>query len=648
MADPLRRTLLAKLRGKKAKKGATLGGCGGFGSAAAAYGSRGGKEKVLQAQRDEALRVVVLAGMDLTAERLSTYENCVQAEGLAGAPEIRAAVASRRASACREEGRGHRGPRVAAEMKHFVSGPRQRSVGDSIGFGDSSCHAPDRAQAHPGALTPAASCAGEGTELRGLARMAGTAGAAQENEANWTFDSGPTLETISQSGASPGSAVSAEESVVIRNIESYGPDCLGDTGETAGSPQSPAFFPTELRICEIKMTSLCSAALRHPLDSEDDDYYDNEILPFYETARPKSNHDRADVEEPGQGKGRVIDRGGAHETDRLRNQLQEAYYLLINAMNDISLDFQQIRDDLAAQHATSSCSSQSRDSLCSRLSVKNVDSDSWSSGGNHSSQHGSDTESLLLCLTGNLESKSRLTSRSMSNLSLTKRPTMLRSASDGAIRYQSKPASPVRTEAYGDRGASETRKAAVAKAEGLPEPCVLCSGTSREELLRGAGGEEYQAEQLNESSSSVSSLTGSSDSNTEVATHRGPEAKQEQADVRTQAVNAANKAHGVTVNKMQEWMHKGRLLSSEMKQRIEGSSLPRGGGQTQDRALLQANLRPGTQACVRGGKSVKTKSSTVNAPRQQQPGRTATRCGFSSRASSKPENLSSFFLLLLV
>lgn len=621
MADPLRRTLLAKLRGKKTKKGATLGG--ELGSAAAANGSRGGKEKALQTQRDpdEALRVVVLAGMDWTAERLSTYENCVQAEAVA---------------VVREEGRGPRGPGAAAgsphvQTKRFVSAPRQRSVGDSIGFGDSSCHVSEGAQVHVqqpgGPLAPAVSCVCEGTELRGrgLSHMAGTAGAGQECRSNWTFDSGPTLETNSPSGAVavyPKCAVSTEESVVIRNIESYGPDCLGDTRETAGSPQSPAFFPTELQICDIKRTSLCSTqgSRRYPLDSEDDDYYDNEILPFYETARPKTNVDRVDVEEPGHG----INCNSTHETDRLRNQLQEAYYLLINAMNDISLDFQQIRDDLAAQQATSSCSSHSRDSLCSRLSVKNMDSDSWSSGGNHSSQHGSDTESLLLCLTGNLESKSRLTSKSTSNLSLTKRPTMLRSASDRAIRYQSKPSSPVPTEAYDDKGASETLKAAVTKAEGLPEPYVLYSGISSEEL-RGAGGEEDQAEQLNESSSSVNSLTGSSDSNTEVlATHQGQETKQEQADVRTHVVNSANKAHGVTVNKMQEWMHKGRLLSSEMKQRIEGSSLPRGGGQTQDRASLQANLRPGTQTCVRGGKSVKTKSSTVKTPRQLQPGRKAT------------------------
>ncbi|KAK7889893.1 hypothetical protein WMY93_025453 [Mugilogobius chulae] len=39
MADPLRRTLLAKLRGKKSKKGATVGGAGGYDSTAA-YGGR--------------------------------------------------------------------------------------------------------------------------------------------------------------------------------------------------------------------------------------------------------------------------------------------------------------------------------------------------------------------------------------------------------------------------------------------------------------------------------------------------------------------------------------------------------------------------------------------------------------------------------
>lgn len=641
MADPLRMTLLAKLRGKKSKKGATLGGSGGggggggFGSAAASEaaetnGCRGGKEKASQTQRDpeQTLRAVLLAGMDLTAERTSTYENCVEAESASAMPRLGDAP---NASGGEEErgprgsGRAEGSPRV--RIKRFVSVSGQRGVGDSIGFGDGSCRASNRAQleTQPGALTPSVSWVGMGAEFRGrgLSHMAGTVGAGQENKVKWTFDR-----------VCPNcTAVRTEGSSVIRNVDSYDP-----TRETSGSPHSPAFFPTELQICDLKRTSLCTTqgSRRYPLDSEDDDYYDNEILPFYETARPTTEVERVQTGESGQDKGQVVDGNSAQETDRLRNQLQEAYYLLINAMNDISFDFQQIRDDLAEQQATSSCSSHSRDSLCSRSSVKNIDSDSWSSGGNQSSQHGSDTESLLLCLAGNLESKSRLTSKSMSNLSLTKRPTLLRSASDGGIRYQSDISALVQTEARDDRGASETKNGEVTKADGPSKPYVLGS-VSSDEMLHDAGGEDERAGRLDESSGSVNSLAGSSDSNAEAATRRGRETKQEQTDVQAQAVGSANKAHGVTVNKMQEWMHKGRLLSSEMKQRIEGSSLPRGGGQTQDRASLQANLRPGAQTSVCGGKSIKTKPSTIKAPREQQPGRKATRRGLTSRASSEPD-----------
>uniref|UniRef100_A0A3P8WRW0 Synapse defective Rho GTPase homolog 2 n=1 Tax=Cynoglossus semilaevis TaxID=244447 RepID=A0A3P8WRW0_CYNSE len=60
--------------------------------------------------------------------------------------------------------------------------------------------------------------------------------------------------------------------------------------------------------------------------------------------------------------------------------------------------------------------------------------------------------------------------------------------------------------------------------------------------------------------------------------------------VNEQLLGVLHKGHGVTVNKMQEWMHKGRLLSSEMKQRIEGSSLPRAGGPHQDQSSPQENL----------------------------------------------------------
>lgn len=683
MADPLRRTLLAKLRGKKSKKGATLGG--GYGSAVAANGGREGKEKVFP---EEARPVVLLTGLDFATERMSAYENyveglTVQTEGVTTVPESRAAeVAGSRPLEPSSGGRVHvneqllgvplqraaqfhgdafggddrearsagislEGPHV--QIKRISPAPRQCGVGDSIGFGDSSGHASHRAQvrAQTGVVRAAvawvADREGEEIRSRGYSRhMAGTVVAIHANN-TWKFGR-PGLEAYTQSCLHPNS----EENVLIRSVESYEPDCVRRTnGEPAGYHQSPAVFPTELQICDLKMQSLCTTegSLRYPLDSEDDDYYDNEILPFYETVKPKTDG-RLDVAEL-QDKGQADDGDSAQETDRLRTQLQEAYYLLINAMNDISLDVQQISGGLAEKQATSSCSSHSRDSLCSRLSVKNTDSDSWSSGGNHSSQQLSDSESFLLCLTGNLESKARLISKSMSSLSLTKRPTLLRSASDGAIGYQDLNTFSTQATkwecAVDDRnkeaaGFKKYEETEVSKAGELP------SAISSEELQKKAEGEEDHGGQLNESSGSVNSLTGSTDSNSEVAVHRGQGSKQEQVEVHAQVVHTVSKGHGVTVNKMQEWMHKGRLLSSGMKQRIEGSSLPLGGGQSQDWSSPQANLggcKPGVD--VRGGKSVKNKSSTIKSARQRQTGRKATQGGLVSRGDSLP-----FFFRLIV
>nr|XP_020489395.1 rho GTPase-activating protein SYDE2 isoform X1 [Labrus bergylta] len=661
MADPLRRTLLAKLRGKKSKKGATVGG--GYGSAAAASaanGGREGKEKVLQTQRDsdEARPVVLLAGLDCTTERMSTYENyvdgaIVQTGGVVvvreSRPESESESGSGSASARPQErssggrvrvneellgvalqrgvqfggheprqghSRSHKGPRAGGKItlssevplggphvqrKHFITAQRQCS--DSIGFGDNSNHVTHRARVETQTSVSSKPAEGRvataGTEpgdRKGLTgQMAGTVVAVDECNANWTCDNDQTLETNSPVCAAPihpkCASRNAEERMLIRDVESYGPEYSGgNRGPTTGSVQSPTFFPTELEICDINAASLCAteASLRYTLDSEDDDYYDNEILPFYETIRAKS--DRAEATEPpGQEKD---ESNSARETDRLRNQLKEAYYLLINAMNDINLDVQQMSGALTEQlQATSSCSSHSRDSLCSRLSAKNMDSDSWSSGGDHSPQQVSDTDSLLLCLSRNLESglKRRPNSKSMLNLSLSKkRPMLARSASDRAIRYSGGPSLCNDTPESRDETEKEEKVAGVSERSD-PQGLYIS-----DELLQDPGGDEDRGGPLNESSGSVNSLTGSSDSN------QGLDSKQE---VRAQGANSANKGPGVTVNKMQEWMHKGRLLSSEMKQRIEGSSSPRGGRQSQD---------PGV-------KPVKAKSpTTTKRPRQQQ------------------------------
>lgn len=708
MADPLRRTLLAKLRGKKSKKEATVGGGYGSAAASAANGGREGKEKVLQTQRDsdEAHPVVVLTGLDCTTERMSTYENCVdgatlqtggvvivrqsRAAQLAGARRLERSIGGRvneellgvslqRAvqfggEAVREGNRSHPGPRSGGKItlsaglmldgahvhrKHFVSVPRQCSVGDSIGFGDNSNHVLYHARvgSHTGVGKPTEvrviAADSDGTEHgdRGHPRhMAATVVGVNEH-ANCGFDSNQTLDSDLSVCAAPlypnGASRKAEETILIRNVENYGPEYAGEIR----APQSPTFFPTELEICDINIESLCATeeSLPYTLDSEDEDYYDNEILPFYETIRTKSNGERAEVVElpqSGQDRGQLDDSNSALETDRLRNQLKEAYYLLINAMNDINLDVQQI-SGLTEQQATSSSSSHSRDSLCSRLSAKNMDSDSWSSsGGDHSPQQVSDTDSLLLCLSGNLESGLKggsLISRSMVNLSLTKiRPTLLRSASDGAIRYPGGLTLCVqaRPEISVEKGATETKEGKVIGVGELAEPPVLHDAISSDELLQDAGADEDRGGQLNESSSSVSSLTGSSDSNADASTHLGHDNKRELTEGRAQRSNSVSKGHGVTVNKMQEWMHKGRLLSSEMKQRIEGSSLPRGATPSQDRSCPQANLggcKAGVQTSSRGVKSVKVKPPAIKSPQQLQPGRKATRSGLDSRGSSKSE-----------
>lgn len=674
MADPLRRTLLAKLRGKKSKKGATVGG--GYGStpaAAAVTGSREGKEKVLQTQRDpgEAGQVVVLHELDYASERMSTYENCVDGTAVPTGGVVivrpgRAAVpVGARLQARSSGGRGQVNeelPGVSLQRavqfgggvigegeisyqgcgkrtlpaglapdgahvhrKLFVSVPRQCRVGDSIGFGDSSsdvlCRT--RVEMHAGSGPAAES---DVTELRdrGQSRhMAATGPCVSERNTNWGLDS-------SCQRTSASLYPNSDKNIVNRSAEGCE---QGGEVRGLGAPQSPTFFPTELDICDVEVDPprVTAESLRYTLTSEDEDYYDNEILPFYKAKRDGKRAAPREQPPSGQDVGQAEESNTAQETDRLRNQLKEAYYLLISAMNDINLDVQQISCGLTEQQATSSCSSHSRDSLCSRLSIKNMDSDSWSSGGEHSPQQVSDADSLLLGLSGNAESAFKdctSKSKSVDNLSrVTATPPLPRSASDGAIRYPGGPPLCV--------GASEVQAPEISgDAEASEEPPACYEAASGDEVLREPGRGEERGEQLNGSSGSVNSLTGSSDSNTEAATRPGRGAKQKQSKGREERSHSIRKGHGVTVNKMQEWMHKGRVLSSEMKQRIEGSPVP-----------PQANLC-GCKAGPQSVKPAKAKSPAIKSPQLQQPGRTATRSALNSRGSS--QSAPSFTLLPLI
>lgn len=653
MADPLRRTLLAKLRGKKPKKGATIGG--GYGSAAAvaaANEGREGKEKVSQMQQQqwdsgEKRPAATRTGMDCTAGRMSTYENCdgelaaVRISGGEVAVELREcrsaeSVGTRTQETCgggrvrvNEDPPGvslqrvaqyvedepthrgnkscaskiassaaHHGPRVSG--KHFVSVARQRSAGDSIGFGDNSNHPVFRAHTGEAAAVRVVSTSDRDmTEpgVRGHSRHMAVKG----HNANWSFDN---RAVDPASSSNPHSAFrNSEENILIRNVESYRPGSDWETRGPAGTLQSPTFFPTQLEICDIHKATT-GDSLRYTLDSEDDDYYDNEILPFYETIRLKS--DRADVAQvPRSDQEKGDDGNMAQETDRLRNQLKEAYYLLINAMNDINLDLQQISGGMSEQQAVSSCSSRSRDSLCSRLSGRNMDSDSWSSGGDRSPQQVSDSDSLLLCLSRSHGSDFKsLKSKSIEDLrSFEKRPVLPRSASDGAIGYL-----------------GETSLRAEVPSE---------KGPSRDEESKDSPGqlndEGHGIGELDESCDSVDSFTCSSDGNAD-GPPQSQDEERELAEVRAGRSDSVSKGHGVTVNKMQEWMHKGRLLSTEMKQRIEGSPLPRAGAQCPDPSSPPATplgCKTAVQTYGRGVRCVTAKCPTVKSPQRLKPGRKA-------------------------
>ncbi|XP_057696821.1 rho GTPase-activating protein SYDE2 [Corythoichthys intestinalis] len=655
MADPLRRTLLAKLRGKKNKKGETLGA--GLGSTVAANEGREGKEKVLQMQRDsvEARPVVTLSGLDYTAERMSTYENCVdgpvvqapgvellrlgRSEELAGScppllssggrvrvngqlpgvslqrevqfagHAITGANTSHWEPACDDTiiiSGGVSFGDTHAQRKHFISVPWQCSVGDSIGFGDNSNIFYSYAQT-VNCTTSDCEPPAQGQSQR----MSRTVAAINIHNANNQSLKTPVLTNPVNKQT---------EETLIRTIETYD---LAYSGDFRGPLQSPAFFPTELEICDISLASMCDTkvSLKRPLDSEDEDYYDNEILPFYET-RVKNSSDKGDVAalpQIGQDERHADDMHPAQETDRLRNQLKEAYYLLINAMNDINLD-QQASAGLTEHQTTSSCSSQSRDSLCSRLSARNMDSDSWSSGGEHSPQQVSDTDSLLLCIGENIEAglKLRLKCKSMVNLPLAKiKSTLVRCASDRDIRYPGGPlqctnvhrTSPVVCD---DEIVSELKSnedsedADIIRVGELSKTQVAFSDASCGRLSQVTAGRN-----LVESSGSINSLTDSSDSNLEgFLVPPGHDNKQQPTEVPTQGTNTLSKGNGVTVNKMQQWMHKGRLLSSEMKQRIEGSSSSCGRSQSIERPSPEASLSgPGVQMSSQAVKSVKSPAS---------------------------------------
>ncbi|XP_016418011.1 rho GTPase-activating protein SYDE2-like isoform X1 [Sinocyclocheilus rhinocerous] len=435
MADPLRRTILAKLRGKKPKGK----------DASTANRPREGKEKVSQTQTER----------DYISHAMRGEERCVAALGCSAAP--RCAVRVTGIS-------GPGGPADQSERTELKRLQTPRVRGDSIGF--SGCDLKPRREALK--LTDGQDLKNKGPNVTLLEQKAGE---------NITSDferhaRGPQPHVFDYIDA---------ESDLIQVIESS-LEYHGDFRMPA--LQSPTFFPTDLEITVAPVLRE-GAPRHHSVDSEDDDYYDNQTLPFYES--------HTHLKERNTNIGEPISASESNETDRLKSQLKEAYYLLINTMHNISFDGQ-VEDNGFVDQASSA--SQSHDSV-------STESDACSS------EERNDSAFLGRCGVGLTVSSQ---SRSLQNIcDASPKTTLQRSVSDSKVKYSS----------------------------------------NREEEPRAAVASGLDVQQANPSEA-LPTLASSRRSCDDAAVPKHP---------------------GVTVNKMQEWMQKGRVLSSEMKQRIAGSSL---------------------------------------------------------------------------
>lgn len=463
MADPLRRTILAKLRGKKAK---------GKDASSAHHRPREGKEKVSLKH----------AGREFMRGKESAVNGIRTADPVAA---LGRAAADVRASGGSAPG-GPAGVSDQSEVTEMKRVHTQRVRGDSIGFG--SCERV-RLNAKRDALKVT-----DGPDLK-------------RKETNVALREQQAEVTRRQPNRTPHVFDYIDENDDLIQVLESSLQYHGDFRMPA--LQSPTFFPTEL---EINVTP--GAPRHHSLDSEDDDYYDNQILPFY--AQNQGTMNRISVVEPS-----PVQTLGANETDRLKTQLKEAYYLLINTMHDIPFEGQ-VEDNGFVDQVSSS--SESHESVSSRSTAKHTGSDACLSDERGGAQG---FESDLVLLTGSGRCRVGFKG-SLPNISTAMvKQALQRSLSDSGVKYSSEwPSNAQSRPAPG----------------GVPLQC--CEGPVHNVSKELVSGSAVLSEIL--------PVPGT-----------------------RQACDAgvAAKHPGVTVNKMQEWMLKGRMLSSEMKERIAGSSL---------------------------------------------------------------------------
>ncbi|XP_035377164.1 rho GTPase-activating protein SYDE2 isoform X2 [Electrophorus electricus] len=561
MADPLRRTLFAKLRGKRPKKGTPAEG----------------KEVVSQAGAAQALRAVPSAERDCASAasrgKRSGFNGGVHSPpGRLGG---RGAAVSGGASPRREasmrvntgapslggpdnetrsgvsvqsevpDGRSDRGDVKRFHRQEVCLSkpgplPRRHARGDCIGFGSG---ASARFE-HGGAVKaadgrePCLESSGTG-ERAALGYDAASFIPRDVSRFNCTGDQLP------ESGVTAGGTRThncgrprvfhyigrnGDESDLIRTVESSLELCRDFRMPAL---QSPTFFPTELEVVRADVTSLLASSRdrHHSVDSEDDDYYDNEILPFYECGTRNPEPDEP-AETSSQSRS---DRDATRETDRLRNRLKEALYLLMNAMHDMELD---------GRSSSSGCAEQSGSSSQSRDSV------TWPADSDVPPASGRGCRGV-----GGVSRRSR----SLQSLAPSQgRGILQRSASDGGVRY---PAECNGGGAHSGKG-SDHAPGAVAPDAGGP----ASDGQPR---FKDAATAEAAVPVPEHVCEEKTHLCGPPALPGIMAVKAAPRCR----ELPNQSAGAGvGRPPGVTVNKLQEWMHRGRVLSSEMRQRIAGSS----------------------------------------------------------------------------
>ncbi|KAI5609251.1 rho GTPase-activating protein SYDE2 [Silurus asotus] len=549
MADPLRRTLLAKLRGKKAKKGSIPADWGneeeGKGKVFRAPDAHGERAPADTAElRDRAQNAMrgkqgrVYGGFE-RAGACQADQNEPRAYAHAGRGVARIVGSGGQDARTTPGVSGHKHELLPTNVagKQAVAVPRRHNEGDSIGFGncpevpfilttENVRHAHCREPASRPGMT-------KEKHLEVEECLAEPGGTKMERSHS------PNLFQYIHSGH-------VNEHDLIRVIESS-----LELGEDLSMPslQSPTFFPTELEIVDADMAPhlVCAreSMNRHnSIDSEDDDYYDNEILPFYESG--SLSKESNDIEGPSRTlqSEQIVD-SSAQETDRLRTQLKEAYYLLINAMDGIAFDAQVQTNGCVEQRNSSS---QSPDSL-------SMSSDSSTRELSRSSEEHDVHQWTLLssgeCTAADRRSSQR--SKSLQNLLQAQvRPVFQRSLSDGEVQY------PVRA----NQGDSCSEKRSAPQNTSVNTPPLANQGNLDLDTA-------MVPEQADEENSAYISHQDSSDG---VPLRPSDPLCLQQMNLSRHAGTSVGKPPRVTVNKMQEWMHKGRLLSSEMRQRIAGSS----------------------------------------------------------------------------